>query len=209
MSKKPISFGKISLNINKTVEKPPEDASTSGFGTFGRTPIVPIPDPKEINDLSDDLENQQLEQAIGVKNFGKKAKNIDIDEMVLQAKKAAEEASKRRLESTSNTEQPEDDSDLIGPPLPLNFSSTEEKKQEIGPPVLAEQKSSKKSRKDGENQSDEDSYDELSGSDDEDVSLDKRIPYTHEVSKNIVIKLTADLVDENFILDTVNKAERV
>lgn len=70
MSKKPISFGKISFKASKASESSESDKneSTSGFGTFGRTPIQ---DAKEIEELTDDLENQHVEQVMGIKNFGK------------------------------------------------------------------------------------------------------------------------------------------
>lgn len=73
MSKKPISFGKISFKANKSSETSDSDKneSTSGFGTFGRTPIQ---DAKEIEEIAVDLENQHVEHVMGIKNFGKKPK---------------------------------------------------------------------------------------------------------------------------------------
>lgn len=70
MSKKPISFGKISFKASKPPDND-KNESTSGFGTFGRTPIQ---EAKEIEEISDDLENQHVEQVMGIKNFGKKPK---------------------------------------------------------------------------------------------------------------------------------------
>lgn len=180
MSRKGISFGKISFKSTKPSEntKENQEGSTSGFGTFGRTPIQ---ESKEIDEIADDLESQQIQQAIGVKNFGKKAKNVDIEEMVEQARKAAHEASKRKqitAEVPNADEDDNDDSDLIGPPLPPNIGTTD-KEDLIGPPIPPATSNSKNKRKD--DSEGEDSYDELSGSDDEDLSLDKRIPYTHEV----------------------------
>lgn len=171
MNKKGISFGKISFKAKTVPEIPKnsEDALTSGFGTFGR---IPIQEPKEIEELADDLESQQIQQAIGFKNFGKKAKNVDIDEMVMQAKKVAEETNKKKIlaavEATDNTEE---DDDLIGPPLPPNLAEDDE--ELIGPP-----KHKAGSKKDDE---ESDSYDELSGSDDDELSYIKRIPQSHEV----------------------------
>lgn len=70
MSKKPISFGKISFKGNKSSSTTENDKneSTSGFGVFGRTPIQ---EAKEIEEMADDLENQHVEQVMGIKNFGK------------------------------------------------------------------------------------------------------------------------------------------
>lgn len=70
MSKKPISFGKISFKTNKTSESD-KNESSSGFGTFGRTPIQ---EAKEIEEIADDLESQHVEQVMGIKNFGKNPK---------------------------------------------------------------------------------------------------------------------------------------
>lgn len=95
MTKKPIAFGKISFNISKAPgtsdnDDNVPDSSTSGFGTFGRTPIQ---EQKEMEEIAEDLENQHVHQVMGIKNFGKKAKNFNIEEMLEQAKKTAQEVS--------------------------------------------------------------------------------------------------------------------
>ncbi|KPJ08622.1 Gastrulation defective protein 1-like [Papilio machaon] len=185
MNKKPISFGKISLNINKPAK---DDASTSGFGTFGR---IPIQEQKEIEEIADDLENQHVHQIMGIKNFGKKAKNFNVEEMMEQAKKTAQEVTKNKIDAETNKEvsnnsESEDDS-YIGPPVPPGLQDDSE--ELIGPPIPKEvlegnTKSTSKVKstsKGNESNSEEDSYDELSGSDDDDVSLEKKIPNTHEV----------------------------
>lgn len=177
MNRKGISFGKISFKpkIDTESAKNSEDVSTSGFGTFGRTPIQ---EPKEIEELADDLESQQIQQTIGFRNFGKKAKNIDIDEMVNHAKRVAEEMNKRKILVDAVAKKiMEEDEDLIGPPLPPNLSKDEEL---IGPPLPKAIMDSKKAAKKNDDE-ESDSYDELSGSDDEDLSLEKRIPQSHEV----------------------------
>ncbi|XP_063369601.1 gastrulation defective protein 1 homolog [Cydia amplana] len=169
MSKKPISFGKISFNIakapeNANNEENDPDTSTSGFGTFGRTPIQ---EQKEIDEITDDLESQHVQQVMGIKNFGKKAKNFNVEEMLEQARKTAQEVSKKKLQeeaakAAAEPEEtpPDEDEDIIGP-LPPSASET-------SPPVMS---------KDGD-----DSYDELSSSEDEEeLSLEKRIPNSHEV----------------------------
>ncbi|XP_068624955.1 gastrulation defective protein 1 homolog [Battus philenor] len=180
MNKKPISFGKISFNINK-VEKA-DDSYASGFGTFGRTPIQ---EQKEIEEIADDLENQHVHQVMGIKNFGKKAKNFDIEELMEQARKTAQEAAKKKTEtdakdSSANSENEEDSN--IGPPVPPDILKSDNEEL-IGPPIPKQmlEGSSKVTRKENEEDSDEDSYDELSGSDDEETSFEKKIPNTHEV----------------------------
>lgn len=179
MNKKGISFGKISFQQKTDAEssKKDEDASASGFGTFGR---IPIQEPKEIEELADDLESQQIQQTIGFKNFGKKAKSIDINEMVNQAKKLAEEVSKKRLllaaQAPNDTKENEE---LIGPLPPKD-----EEEGLIGPPIPQLNSAGHKGReKDGDDDDGSDSYDELSGSDDEETGLEKRIPQSHEVRK--------------------------
>ncbi|XP_053618525.1 gastrulation defective protein 1 homolog [Plodia interpunctella] len=194
MSKKPISFGKINFNLNKKAEndKSENEEATSGFGTFGRTLIQ---EHKEIEEISDDLENQHVHQVMGIKNFGKKAKNFDIDEMMVQAKKTASEVNKRKLEAElgakSNENNKGEADDVIGPLPPgtdeeSNQNSTENDSEDdlIGPtlpPTMTQAETSKEKEGKVKNSDEEDSYDELSGSDDEDASLEKRIPNTHEV----------------------------
>lgn len=203
MSKKPISFGKISLNLSKPAENDPKDEQTSGFGTFGRTPIQ---EHKEIEEIADDLENQHVHQVMGIKNFGKKAKSFNVEEMIEQAKKTASEAYKKRLESQmaakASESQRESEENIMGPPPPPGDAKNGDKDTDpntedddlIGPPLPPElvadsdnlivppapPEKTKKVKDDDD--SDEDSNDELSGSDDEDLTLEKRIPNTHEVS---------------------------
>ncbi|XP_013193892.2 gastrulation defective protein 1 homolog [Amyelois transitella] len=207
MSKKPISFGKINFSLSKNQSVDSEnEQSTSGFGSFGRTPIQ---DHKEIEELSDDLENQHVHQVMGIKNFGKKAKNFDIAEMMEQAKKTASEVNKRKLETDlaektaeNNEEEAED---VIGPLPPVLKDTHSQESGEndseddlIGPPLPPSiiQDDSKEKKEKVKNSDGEDSYDELSGSDDEDLSLEKRIPNTHEVEMihgtKAVVALAAD-----------------
>ncbi|XP_047506196.1 gastrulation defective protein 1 homolog [Pieris napi] len=165
MSKKPISFGKISLNFQKETS---DNEASSGFGTFGR----PIQEQKEIEELSDDLENQHVHRVMGIKNFGKKAKNYDIEEMMERAKKTAQEVAKKSMESKSKEDN---DGDVIGP-LPPNLGH-----DDIGPPIPSNLIDKDKENTIITKQDGEDSYDELSDSDDEELPLEKQIPNTHEV----------------------------
>ncbi|CAK1543634.1 unnamed protein product [Leptosia nina] len=183
MSRKPIAFGKITLNFKKESK---DNESTAGFGTFGR----PIQEHKEIEELSDDLESQHVQEVMGIKNFGKKAKNFDIEEMMERARKTAQEVAKKKEEmekkndDTDGTMSPtlvSVDNDIIGPPVPSSLSAKEPDKEET-------------SKTKGNN--DEDSIDELSDSDDEELPLEKRIPNTHEVEMHhgskAVVALAAD-----------------
>lgn len=192
MNKKPISFGKISFNISKAGEKSKNEANTSGFGTFGRTPIQ---EHKEIEEIAEDLENQHVQQVMGIKNFGKKAKNFDLDQLVEQAKINALEANKKRLEAeaskkTESKRDEESDDELIGPALPPGLTQDDDNDDdEIGPPLppgMLNKKGCKddKAKRAKGDQEGEDSYDELSGSDDEELPLEKRIPNSHEVRRS-------------------------
>ncbi|XP_072948241.1 gastrulation defective protein 1 homolog [Epargyreus clarus] len=173
MSKKPISFGKISFNLSTAAETE-KDAPTTGFGTFGRTPIQ---EQKEIEEIADDLESQHVHQVMGIRNFGKKAKNFNVEDMIEQAKKNAQEVNKRKEETKSveTTESIDDDEDeLIGPPIPPQLLAP-------GPEKPKDVKDQRPDSTEEEKKSGDDSYDELSGSDDEELTLEKRIPNTHEV----------------------------
>ncbi|CAG4938528.1 unnamed protein product [Colias eurytheme] len=168
MSKKPISFGKITLNFQKEKK---DNESTSGFGTFGRTPIQ---EQKEIEELSDDLENQHVQKVMGIKNFGKKAKNFDVEEMMERARKTAQEVAKKQAE----LEQKAKENDEVIGPLPPTTSQESEDEEVIGPPIPDNILKPEKQKDDRDS---DDSYNELSDSDDEELSLDKRIPNSHEV----------------------------
>ncbi|XP_028039759.1 gastrulation defective protein 1 homolog [Bombyx mandarina] len=197
MSKKPISFGKISLNFTKAKEfnDKNEKKSPAGFGTFGRTPIQ---EQKEIEEITDDLESQHVEQVMGIKNFGKKAKNFNLDELVEQAKKTAQEANKKRLEAELNADRNSSSDDQVGNTIGTTLANVDQNPSKdddegiIGPLPPMSPDASKEHEEDKE----EDSYDELSGSDDEEISLVNRIPNTHEVEMHhgskAVIALAAD-----------------
>lgn len=112
-----------------------------------------------------------------------------------QARKTAQEHNKKRLEAEAaqsaardvkkTVDNDDDDDDLIGPPLPPTMTkggetSTTMKGDLIGPPTPELVKDEEG------NEKNEDSYDELSGSDDEELTLEKRIPNTHEV-RNVIL----------------------
>lgn len=192
MNKKPISFGKISFNLSKSEEKNNEkeaNAATSGFGTFGRTPIQ---EHHEIEKITDDLESQHVQEVMGIKNFGKKAKSFNLQEMVEQAKKTAKEANKRRIEAeAANTLSSQENNEVMGP-LPQKLQEDTDDEDLIGPPIptgLLDKDKIKRTEAGDDKDTGEDSYDELSGSDDEELSLEKRIPNTHEVSLHKILDL--------------------
>ncbi|GBP49765.1 Gastrulation defective protein 1 homolog [Eumeta japonica] len=190
MSKKPISFGKINFKINtKSFVANPDDkdadTNTSGFGTFGRTPIKD--NLQEIEEITVDLENQHVEKVMGIKNFGKKAKNFNIEEMMEQAKNAAREHAQKFNEKPQDSVNVEENEDIIGP-LPPSMTAGENDDL-IGPPVPSNAKSidnsseTKKNKTKSQNREsvDEDSDDLSTSDEEEELSLEKMIPNTHEV----------------------------
>lgn len=176
MNKKPISFGKISLNVNNDEKK--DEIPTSGFGTFGR---IPIQEQKEIEEIADDLENQHVEQVMGIKNFGKKAKNFNVEEMMEEARKTAQEVSKQKTETKDNAtdiNKSEGEEDVpIGPPVPSELKKYD---APIGPPIPKEvlHQYAKTHTVDSD---DDDSSSSVDDGDDDELTLEKEIPNTHEV----------------------------
>ena len=180
MSKKPISFGKISFNIQKLSSN--DDKSTSGFGTFGRTPIQ---EQKDIEEIPDDPETRDVQRIMGIKHFGKKAKNYDVEEMIKEAKKTAiETQTKKALAQAQAEKEAENDNNdsLIGPVPPEPGPDEESDEELIGPPVPSNLKLSEKEDGKEDDSKGDDSYNELSDSDDEELSFIDRIPHKEEVS---------------------------
>lgn len=178
--KKIISFGKFALpsdHAKKENDNLTSQIETGGFGTFSKE----IVNEHDINQLSDDLENQQLKSIMGIHGFGKKAKTFNIEQMVEDVKKTARAVTKPTKEiikkaEESNEEDAEGEDDLIGPPLP----------------ETADDQS-----KDSKSDEERDSYDELSDSDgDDETNLVNRIPCSHEVTMNhgtkAVVGIAAD-----------------
>lgn len=181
-TKKMISFGKISKDLNKISQPDPLAATSSGFGTFG-TAI------KDINTTAileirpeDEAETNELEKVMGMTSFGKKARAFDVEEMLenitktISAKsKIQSETSKESEKLKKNTESKDSDSqsddddeedDLIGPPLP---------------PTVSEHQDTKVKHKSIKDDSDDDSSDD-DDNDEEETSLISRIPCSHEMS---------------------------
>ncbi|KAL4716947.1 hypothetical protein ACJJTC_012758 [Scirpophaga incertulas] len=184
MKKLPISFGKITFGGQKLSTSESNSPSNSGFGSFGR---IPIQD-NEIEEIAEDFETQHVQQVMGIKNFGKKAKSVNIEEMIMQAKKTAQELNKKKLEEAATAAElqsaaQENEEDIIGPLPPA--------KEDAVPPLPLEDNNKLK-----DSDGTEDSYDDLSASDDEEQSLEKRIPSSHEVEmhhgEKAIVALSVD-----------------
>lgn len=137
MNRKTISFGKINFKAPKSCDN---TEITSGFGTFGQ---ISNQHDDDVEKISEDLESQHVEKVMGIKNFGKKAHNFNIEEMMEKAKEAARENAKKNLEqmknkdlsketvgpeiSNNSTNENSDDEDLIGPPIPTQLEENTEK----------------------------------------------------------------------------------
>ncbi|XP_070161144.1 gastrulation defective protein 1 homolog [Polyergus mexicanus] len=190
-SKKIITFGKISANLEKPATEASVETSTSGFGTFGKKREENNVKKMEEIKPEDEEEIQNMQKLMGITGFGKKAKSFDVQEMlenitktISSNKTAAFVTDKSPNESTeskeNDNEEIDDDDDFIGPPLPsLPVSSNVEKKKHV----------------EKKNDESDDDDDESSDIEDE-VMLSDKIPCTHEVSMThgtkAVIAIAAD-----------------
>ena len=108
-NKSKITFGTIKLNVatSKTQDEP--NASTSGFGSFGK-----IEGKKDaIEEIAEDLESQHVQEVMGISGFGgRKARNFDINEMISKAKENAPKYNDEEDDSDGNDSEEED---LVGP----------------------------------------------------------------------------------------------
>lgn len=77
MNRPKITFGKIALSVPTkdapVPEKQDEPESSSGFKKFGKEDHQ-----KKIEEVSGSLEQQSLEEVMGITGFGRKAKVFDI-----------------------------------------------------------------------------------------------------------------------------------
>ncbi|XP_076247672.1 gastrulation defective protein 1 homolog [Calliopsis andreniformis] len=194
-SKKVITFGKISKDLNKEQTQNTEPVS-SGFGTFGKK--LPEKNVTKMNEIKpeDEEETQSLKQVMGITGFGKKAKSFDVQEMLenitktISSNKTAivdrekktetsERSPEKETNDTHNNDNKDDedgedddddddedeDDDFIGPPVPT------------GLPSSADTEKPTKS-KDNEDDSDEDNEE----SDTEESQLRDKTPCSHEVT---------------------------
>lgn len=198
-SKKIITFGKISTNLEKPATEASVEVSSSGFGTFGKKREENNVKQMEEIRPEDEEETQNMQTMMGIAGFGKKAKWFDVQEMLenisktvssnkataLVTDKSSDEES-TESKKNENQESEDDDDNFIGPPLPpsLSVNSDMEKKNE-----------EKKSVEKEDNDEDEDDENESSDSEEE-VTLAEKIPCTHEVSMThgtkAVIAIAAD-----------------
>lgn len=113
--KKAIAFGKIGsfgqLSISSQSQQPAK-SEDGGFGKFGKTDEEYNAEP-----------TTAVEQAMGFQGFGKNkaapAKNFDLESLVEQSKQVARERNLEKIkEMEAKNDQEQNDSELIGPPLP-------------------------------------------------------------------------------------------
>ncbi|BFG03143.1 gastrulation defective protein 1 homolog [Drosophila madeirensis] len=161
MQRGKISFGKIQLSINQSLDGPNaganekvNDSGSSGVGGFKKMDKQQMI--RQIEDVTEDFESQHLKEVMGISGFGRKAAQVfDINEQIAKAKITDPVVEKKR----------EQEEDVIGPLPPAALEDTE--RDNSG------EATNKVKDSDDESTSDEDSDDEQ--------SLSKRIPYTHEV----------------------------
>ncbi|XP_034651991.1 gastrulation defective protein 1 homolog [Drosophila subobscura] len=165
MQRGKISFGKIQLSINQSLDGPNaganekvNDSGSSGVGGFKKMDKQQMI--RQIEDVAEDFESQHLKEVMGISGFGRKAAQVfDINEQIAKAKITHPVVEKKR-------EVPEQEQeDVIGPLPPAALEDTERHN--------SDEATNKVKDSDDESTSDEDSDDEQ--------SLSKRIPYTHEV----------------------------
>ncbi|XP_076228878.1 gastrulation defective protein 1 homolog [Nomia melanderi] len=186
-TKKVITFGKITKDLNQERSSENTEGTSSGFGTFGKK--LPETNIIKMNEIKpeDEEETHNLKQIMGITGFGKKAKSFDVQEMLENitktlnsnktvasdkekkspdvADKSSEEEPKSASPTDENKDDEDEDNDLIGPPIPSDFQSTTD---------LGESSKLKQSG----NDSDEDEEE----SDTEETQLRDKVPCSHEVT---------------------------
>jgi len=124
-SKKTITFGKISANLDKLTPEVSVETSNSGFGIFGKKREEN--NVKKMDEIKpeDEEETRSIQKLMGITGFGKKAKSFDVQEMMenitktINSNKASmvEEKFDEVAESKKD-EVDDDDDDFVGPPIP-------------------------------------------------------------------------------------------
>ncbi|XP_078039825.1 gastrulation defective protein 1 homolog [Augochlora pura] len=185
-TKKVITFGKISKDLNQQQTSESKGNVSSGFGTFGKK--LPETNVIKMNEIKpeDEEETHNLKQVMGITGFGKKAKSFDVQEMLENISKTinsnkltdndkekkSTEVAVTSLEEESNKsnkdkeDSDEDDDDLVGPPVPSDLQDT-----------LTSGKTTKQKDSDDENDEDEEE-----DSDSEETQLRDKVPCSHEVT---------------------------
>ncbi|XP_070562927.1 WD repeat-containing protein 70-like [Ptychodera flava] len=164
--------------------------SISGFGSFGPPKKNPVParetsESPTSGDKDESKESDAMAEMMGFSGFGKKARTFDLEAMLAQTKKTAEEMRKTNFQETENANdnkdsESSDDSDSdeeIGPPLPPGFStsaiSTEKPKTQPSTDTVKQSTAQRKEDSDEDDDSDDD---------DDELRLEKKIPATHEIT---------------------------
>ncbi|EGI61910.1 PREDICTED: gastrulation defective protein 1 homolog [Acromyrmex echinatior] len=191
-SKKTITFGKISANLDKLTPEAFIETSNSGFGIFGKKCEENYV--KKMDEIrpEDEEETRSMQKLMGITGFGKKAKSFDVQEMMenitktINSNKASmvEQEKFDEVAESKKDEMNDDDDDFIGPPIPLL-------------PVTSD--AIKDAKKENENDNDDDDDDDKESSDseeEEEVTLRDKIPCSHEVSMThgtkAIIAIAAD-----------------
>lgn len=166
-SKKTITFGKISANLNKSVsEEPVETSSSGGFGTFGKKREEN--NVKKMDEIKpeDEEETQNMQKMMGIMSFGKKAKSFDVQEMmenitktinsnkqsVIEKEKPREIVEPKEDKVSDNNDDDKDDDNFIGPPIPSLMLVTSEATKDSN----AEKKTEKTENDDDDDDDDND-----------------------------------------------------
>jgi len=192
-SKKTITFGKISANLDKPASEAPVEISSSGFGTFGKKREEN--NVKKMDEIKpeDEEETRSMQRLMGITGFGKKAKSFDVQEMMenitktISSNKAtmAEKEKPDEVAESREDKVSDDEDDFIGP---------------IPPSLPVASEAIKDSKRDEKNESDDDDDDdddkESSDTEEEEATLRDKIPCSHEVSMThgtkAVIAIAAD-----------------
>ncbi|XP_077980953.1 WD repeat-containing protein 70-like [Glandiceps talaboti] len=121
-------------------------------------------------------ESDTMAKMMGFSGFGKKARTFDLDAMLQQTKKTAQELSQKQLEKVAEKSDSEesdsedsDSDDEIGPPLPPGFGTLSKESTQVSEDVIK-----RKSQSDDDDNDDDEE-------DDEKVP-ERNIPVTHEIN---------------------------
>ncbi|KYQ50982.1 Gastrulation defective protein 1 like protein [Trachymyrmex zeteki] len=194
-SKKTITFGKISANLDKLTPEAYIETSSSGFGTFGKK--------REENNVKkmdeirpeDEEETRSIQKLMGITGFGKKAKSFDVQEMMENITKTINSNKASTIEQEKSDEVAEskkdevnDDDDFIGPSIPSSLPVTSEATEDSKKDALDENET--------DDDDDDDNKESSDSEEEEEVTLGNKIPCSHEVSMThgtkAIIAIAAD-----------------
>lgn len=217
MQRGKIAFGKINLNLNKTVEKPPAEneetdlatTSTGGFKKIDKQQMQ-----KQIEEVAEDLEAQKLKEVMGLTGFGRKAAKVfDINvskvythmweiidfflfSILKEQIAKAKEAAPIRVEPDEREDEDSGDEDVIGPTPSMTGTNSDTDTNNV-------KKKSHTQRNDNDDSDDDDEDD-----DEDEINLEKRIPDSHEVQmqhgSKAIIALAADPAGARLVSGSVD-----